>query len=62
MIYAKNGLGGESDGKEHQKTAKNAPKSKKGATVAFFGGKPPILEPESSVFEIALVNLGGGDT
>ena len=25
-------------------------------------GNPPILEPKSSVFEIALVNLGGGDT
>ena len=44
------------------KTAKNAPKSKKGATVAIFWGKAQVLEPESSVFEIALVNLGGGGT
>ena len=62
MIYAKNGLGGESDGEEHRKPLKTHQKAKRGQPLQFFGGKPPILEPESSVFEIALVNLGGGVT
>ena len=30
--------------------------------MGWGGGKPLILEPKSSVFEIALVNVGGRDT
>ena len=60
MIYAKNGLGGKSDGEEHRKPLKTLQKAKRVQPLQFLGGKPPILEPESSVFEIVLVKLGGG--